>query len=63
MALESLLNIFERDEYQVFDVLVCILSLSPETDIIKFNKNFVCRISYYYTQKNHENPGRKGEVF
>ena len=52
MALESLINIFGRDEYQLFDVSVCVLPLSPETDMVKFKKRFVSRISYYYTNNN-----------
>ena len=62
MALESLINIFGRDEYQLFDVSVCVLPLSPETDMVKFKKRFVSRISYYYTENNsdHGNPGREG---
>ena len=51
MALESLLNIFGRDKDQVFDVLVCVFPLPPETDLVKLKKNFSGRINNYYTQK------------
>ena len=52
MALESLLINFGRDEDQLFDVLVRVFPVSPETDLVKLKKNFSGRINYYYyTQK------------
>ena len=50
MALESLLNIFGGDKDQLFDVLVRVFPVSPETDLVKLKKNFLGRINYY-TQK------------
>ena len=50
-ALESLLNIFGRDKDQLFNVLVHVFPVSPETDLVKLKKNFSGRINYYYTQK------------
>ena len=50
MVLESLLNIFWGGKDQLFDVLVCVFPVSPETDLVKLKKNFLGRINYY-TQK------------
>ena len=49
--MESLLNIFGGDKDQLFDVLVRVFPVSPETDLVKLKKNFSGRINYYYTQK------------
>ena len=47
----SLLINFGRDKDQLFDVLVRVFPVSPETDLVKLKKNFSGRINYYYTQK------------
>ena len=39
------------DKDQLFDVLVRVFPVSPETDLVKLKKNFSGRINYYYTQK------------
>ena len=51
MVLESLLNIFGGGKDQLFDVLVRVFPVSPETDLVKLKKNFLGTINYYYIQK------------
>ena len=40
MVLESLLNIFGGGKDQLFDVLVRVFPVSPETDLVKLKKTF-----------------------